>query len=95
MKPTAILINTARGGLVNEQDLADALSKQQIGGACLDVLSSEPPEPSNPLLAAPHCLLTPHVAWTAIEARKRLMEITADNIAAFKNGQPINVVQAD
>ena len=95
MKPTAILINTARGGLIHEQDLADALSKQRIGGACLDVLSSEPPEPSNPLLAAPHCLLTPHVAWTAIEARKRLMQITADNIAAFKNGQPINVVQAD
>ncbi len=94
MKPTAILINTARGGLIHEQDLADALSKQQIGGACLDVLSSEPPEPSNPLLSAPNCLLTPHVAWTAIEARKRLMQITADNIAAFKAGQPINVVKS-
>lgn len=94
MKPTAILINTARGGLINEQDLADALSKQQIAGACLDVLSSEPPELANPLLAAPHCLLTPHVAWTAIEARRRLMQITAENIAAFKAGQPINVVQA-
>ena len=93
MKPTAILINTARGGLIHEQDLADALSKQRIGGACLDVLSSEPPEPTNPLLTAPRCLLTPHVAWTAVEARERLMQITADNIAAFKNGQPINVVK--
>jgi len=94
MKPTAILINTARGGLIHEQDLADALSNQQIAGACLDVLSSEPPEPSNPLLSAPSCLLTPHIAWTTVEARKRLMQITADNIAAFKDGQPINVVQA-
>jgi len=93
MKPSAILINTARGGLVHEQDLADALSKQQIRGACLDVLSSEPPATDNPLLKAPHCLLTPHVAWTAIEARKRLMQITADNVAAFLNGQPINVVK--
>jgi glycerate dehydrogenase len=92
MKPTAVLINTARGGLIHEQDLADALSNQQIGGACLDVLSSEPPATSNPLLSAPSCLLTPHVAWTAIEARKRLMRITAENIAAFQNGQPINVV---
>ena len=95
MKPAAVLINTARGGLIHEQDLADALSQQQIAGACLDVLSSEPPLPDNPLLSAPNCLLTPHVAWTAIEARKRLMQITADNIAAFQQGRPINVVKSD
>ncbi len=95
MKPHAILINTARGGLINEYDLADALNRQQIGGACLDVLSTEPPAPDNPLLSAPHCLLTPHIAWTAIEARRRLMQITADNIKAYLNGSPINVVTID
>lgn len=92
MNPNAILINTARGGLIHEQHLANALNAQQIGGACLDVLSTEPPSPDNPLLSADRCLLTPHIAWTSVEARKRLMQITADNIAAFQAGQPINTV---
>ena len=94
MKASGILINTARGGLVHEQDLANALNSEQIGGACLDVLSNEPPSFDNPLLTAARCLLTPHIAWTAIEARKRLMQITADNIAAFLAGDPINVVSS-
>ena len=92
MQPHAILINTARGGLIDEQHLADALDAGKIGGACLDVLSTEPPATDNPLLAAERCLLTPHVAWTAIEARQRLMQITAENIAAFLAGKPINEV---
>ena len=92
MKPNGILINTARGGLIHEQDLANALNAEQIGGACLDVLSTEPPCVENPLLGASRCLLTPHIAWTAIEARNRLMQITADNIGAFLAGDPINVV---
>lgn len=92
MKPTALVINTARGGLIHEQDLAYALNEGKIGGACLDVLSTEPPSPDNPLLSASRCLLTPHIAWTAIEARKRLMQITADNISAYLNGNPVNVV---
>ena len=94
MKSNGIVINTARGGLIHEQDLANALNTEQIGGACLDVLSTEPPSPDNPLLSASRCLLTPHIAWTAIEARNRLMQITADNIAAFLAGDPINVVNS-
>lgn len=92
MKPSAILINTARGGLINEQDLADALNSNRIGGACLDVVSAEPISTSNPLFMAANCLLTPHNAWATIEARKRLMQSTADNVAAFIAGQPINLV---
>ncbi len=92
MKPTAVLINTARGGLINEADLANALNEGQIAGAILDVVSQEPIKSSNPLLTAKNCLLTPHMAWTAIEARKRLMSVTADNISAFLAGCPINVV---
>jgi glycerate dehydrogenase len=92
MKPTAILINTARGGLVNEQDLADALNSGQIAGACIDVVSTEPIAADNPLLGARNCQITPHIAWAAIEARRRLMQTTADNIAAFMAGHPINVV---
>ncbi len=92
MKPTAILINAARGGLVNEQDLADALNSDQIGGALLDVVSAEPIADDNPLLTAKHCLLTPHIAWATIEARQRLMQTTAENVAAFLAGSPINRV---
>ena len=92
MKPTAFLINAARGGLVNEHDLAKALNDAKIAGAALDVLSSEPVSQDNPLLTADNCLLTPHIAWAAFEARKRLMSVTADNIAAFIKGHPINVV---
>lgn len=92
MKPTARLINAARGTLVNESDLAAALNSGKIAGACLDVVSIEPIRPDNPLLQAKNCLLTPHMAWAAVEARRRLMQTTADNIAAFQRGQPIHVV---
>jgi glycerate dehydrogenase len=92
MKPTAVLINTARGGLIDEHDLACALNEGRIAGAALDVLSAEPIRADNPLLGAKHCLLTPHLAWASVEARRRLMAITAANIAAFQQGRPIHVV---
>lgn len=92
MKPAAILINTARGGLINEQHLADALNNGIIAGAALDVLSKEPPADDNPLLHAKNCIITPHNAWISKEARERIMTITANNIAAFINGHPVNVV---
>lgn len=92
MKPTARLINAARGTLVNEHDLAAALNAGKLAGAVLDVVSVEPILPSNPLLSAKNCLLTPHLAWAAVEARRRLMQTTADNIAAFQRGQAIHVV---
>jgi glycerate dehydrogenase len=94
MKPTALLINTARGGLVNEVDLAVALQKSRIAGACLDVVSQEPIQADNPLLSCPNCLITPHHAWATLEARRRLMQITAGNIEAFVSGHPINLVTA-
>jgi glycerate dehydrogenase len=92
MQPGAVLINTARGGLVNEQDLAEALNEGRIAGAALDVLSREPPAEGNPLLTAKNCLITPHIAWALREARARLMAITAANVAAFQRGHPANVV---
>jgi glycerate dehydrogenase len=92
MKPTALLINAARGGLVDEQDLAEALRQGTLAGAALDVLSCEPPPAEHPLLHAPNCLITPHVAWATLEARRRMMAITAENVAAFLRGQPQNVV---
>jgi glycerate dehydrogenase len=92
MKPTARLINTARGGLVNERDLAEALNAGTLASAALDVLGNEPVAANNPLLTAKNCLLTPHIAWATLEARRRLMGVTADNIAAFQKGNPINVV---
>ena len=87
MKSTAIFINAARGGLVNEQDLADALNDGLIAGAALDVLSSEPPSPDNPLLKAKNCLITPHIAWATLEARRRMMAATVENIRAFRAGR--------
>lgn len=92
MKPTAFLVNTARGPLIEEQALADALNSGQIAGAACDVVSSEPILPSNPLLRAKNLTLTPHIAWAAYEARQRLMAITAKNITAFQSGNPINLV---
>ena len=92
MKQTAVLINTARGGLVDESALAAALKQGTIAGACLDVVSSEPMHPSNPLLDAPNCLITPHIAWNTLEARHRLMQTTVDNVRAFIAGNPINLV---
>ena len=92
MKPTAILVNTARGLLVNERDLASALNQSKIAGACLDVVAEEPMRAANPLRRAKNCMITPHIAWAAIESRQRLMHTTAENIAAFIAGNPINVV---
>ncbi len=92
MKPTAYLVNTARGALVVERDLADALGAGVIAGAAVDVVSREPIVPDNPLLAARNCIITPHIAWATDESRARLMEATVANVAAFAAGAPINVV---
>jgi glycerate dehydrogenase len=92
MKPSAFLINTSRGGLINEQDLALALNESRIAGAGLDVLSSEPPSENNPLLHAKNCLITPHIGWSTYEARQRLMLDVVKNLTAFQNGNPVNVV---
>jgi glycerate dehydrogenase len=94
MKPTAVLINTGRGGLINEADLAGALNSGRIAAACLDVLSTEPPSPQNPLLSAKSCFITPHIAWATFEARQRLMHITVDNLKSYLHSKPQNVVQA-
>jgi len=92
MKCSAFLINTSRGALINEQDLADALNNEQIAGAAVDVVSSEPIKQDNPLLKAKNILITPHMAWGTLAARKRLMHTTVENIKAFQSGSPINVV---
>jgi glycerate dehydrogenase len=92
MKPSALLLNTARGALVNEADLAAALNVGRLAGAGLDVLTVEPPPASNPLLTAKNCIITPHVAWATRNARQRLIEITAGNVRAFAAGTPRNVV---
>jgi glycerate dehydrogenase len=92
MKPTAFLINTARGALVNEADLAAALDAGRLAGAGLDVLSVEPPPADNPLLEARNCIITPHIAWATRNARERLIAITAANVRAFLGGTPQNVV---
>jgi len=92
MKPTALLINTSRGPLVNEADLAAALNSGRIAGAALDVLSVEPPRPDNPLLTAKNCLVTPHLAWAARGARARLLDTAVANVRSFLAGQPVNVV---
>lgn len=94
MKPGACLINTGRGPLVVEQDLADALNAGRIAGAALDVLSIEPPPPGNPLFTAKNCLITPHIAWATHASRARLMDVVAGNIRAFLAGKPQNVVNA-
>ena len=92
MRSNAILINTGRGPLINEQDLANALNEGKIAAAGLDVLSIEPPVPSNPLLSARNCFITPHIAWATKEARIRLMQIAVDNLKEFKRGNIINNV---
>ena len=92
MKSTAILINTGRGSLINEQDLADALNKGVIYAAGLDVLSSEPPRADNPLLTAKNCFITPHIAWATKASRVRLMSIVVENIKAYSAGKPVNNV---
>jgi glycerate dehydrogenase len=92
MKPTAFLINTSRGPVVNERDLADALNSGRIAGAGLDVLSTEPPKADNPLLGAKNCFITPHFAWATRAARERLMKTVVENVRAFLAGRPQNVV---
>lgn len=92
MKPTAIIINTGRGALINEKDLADALNNEYIYAAGLDVLSSEPPLPDNPLLSARNCFITPHIAWATVEARSRLMNIAVNNLKNYMEGNVINNV---
>lgn len=92
MKPGAFLLNTARGGLLDEQAVADALNSGKLAGTGLDVLSTEPPQNDNPLLTAKNCVITPHIAWGAKETRSRLVAMAAENIAAFQRGEPQNVV---
>lgn len=92
MRPNAILINTGRGPLIDEQALSHALRTGQIAGAALDVLSQEPPKADNPLIGAPNLIVTPHISWATVEARTRLMRIAAENLQAYLDGTPINVV---
>lgn len=92
MKPTGIIINTGRGPLVNDQDLADALNQGKIYAAGVDVLTQEPPRSGNPLIGARNCYITPHIAWATSAARQRLQQIALDNLKAFISGKPQNVI---
>lgn len=94
MKDGVILINNSRGGVLDEQAVADALRSGKIGAAGVDVVSQEPIVGSNPLLSAPNCIITPHISWAATECRQRVIQITLDNIAAFLSGKPQNVVNS-
>lgn len=90
--PNLILVNTARGGLINEKDVANALHNNQLLAYCADVMTQEPPAPDNELLLAPRTFITPHIAWNTPEARQRILHILNDNIESFKTGKPKNVV---
>jgi len=95
MRPSAFLLNTSRGPLINEVALAEALNANQLAGAAVDVASVEPITDDNPLLAARNCLITPHMGWSSLAARRRMMQITADNIRNFQAGTPRNIVNGD
>ena len=92
MKPSAILINTSRGKIINSQDLANALTTGKLSYAAIDVLEEEPPVHSSPLIENSRCLVTPHIAWAPLQARTRCMQIVEENIRAFKEGKPQNVI---
>ena len=92
IKPSAILINTARGPLVDDQAVASALAKGQLAAFCADVLTEEPPKADNPLLSLPNAFITPHIAWATEEARSRLLQVAISNVQAFLNAKPQNVV---
>ncbi|MEJ7739288.1 MAG: D-2-hydroxyacid dehydrogenase [Chitinophagaceae bacterium] len=92
MKRSSFLINTSRGPIIVDEDLADALNNDVIAGAGIDVLSAEPPPKDNPLFRAKNCIITPHIAWATKEARARLMDMTVNNLSAFLSGNPVNVV---
>jgi glycerate dehydrogenase len=92
MKSSAILINTGRGPLVDDQAVAEALAEGRLAAFCADVLTDEPPKADNPLLSQPHAFITPHIAWASTEARVRLLQVAIGNVRAFLNGSPVNVV---
>lgn len=94
MKPGAFLINTSRGPLIDEEALAEALHAGKIAGAALDVLCAEPARADNPLLREPNCLITPHIAWAPKESRQRLMDVAVENLRAWKDGRPQNVINS-
>ena len=94
MKPTAFLINTGRGPLIDDQAVADALQEGRLGAFCADVLTTEPPSSNNPLLSQPNAFITPHIAWASTEARTRLIQVATDNVRAFISGKPQNVVSS-
>lgn len=93
MKKRAVIINTARGGLINEDDLSSALKEGRIRGACLDVAAKEPMAKDNKLYKLDNCIITPHIAWLPVETRQRLISVVANNLKAFINGSPINVIK--
>ena len=95
MKPGALLINTARGPLLDEAAVAEALHSGHLGGFGADVLSTEPPEPNNPLLGTPNTLITPHISWATVKARRNITRLAAENIRAWQEGQPRNVVNRE
>ena len=92
MKPSAILINTGRGPLVDDEAVAEALNEGRLRAYCADVVTEEPPKADHPLLHAPNAFITPHIAWATVEARKRLLQTAIGNVEAFVNGHPVNVV---
>ncbi|MDY4413007.1 MAG: NAD(P)-dependent oxidoreductase, partial [Ruminococcus sp.] len=92
MKKTSLIVNTSRGAVVNEKELADALNNKRIAGACLDVLENEPMNPECPLRNAENCIITPHSAWSALETRQRLLDIVSKNLENYINGSPSNKI---